>query len=599
MPDPAVAPNGHLPAASTPPATGALDVKPPSSSNSSSKNSSKKGSNNARSQAAKKQPLHQLYTLPAPIRTFPLPSFYPNNPLSLFHVLYAWLRQTVAPPPREPAVVHKGIWSPETRSVHIVDQQAIRALWEQGFFGKGIYSRSEPNWLRREQSRRGEHAGHVAENFTAQRRRERNQMKWERARKEQEAIQRTRMQEAWVAPVGPMELLALPNSALELGELFASSVAAGMASSEVALEASHVSQVNDGTVRPQTPVVDSTSSSPPDASLPKLQKSVRFSPKVEATTFEPLEPPSPGAGSHVNGQAPHANGGLFAAASKPEGEQEATTATTTQAQDSKSPGDVLPRKGGKPANDIKDIEHLQLAPEEALYLSFAMGVLEVVHPKTGQPIPPRQQFAMYRELSAGPRIAPAVKLDNSPAGAGPGSAPPSSSLVSSLRPDDPFLLHYATYHHFRSLGWVVRPGIKFGVDWLLYHRGPVFSHAEFAVLVLPAYTHPWWTSAEAQAEAAESATGAGGKGPMAQRRSWHWLHCANRVQAKALKTLVLVYVDVPPPRRRSCKTQTALGRDHEGKGEEEGGDDSIADVLSRYKIREFMVKRWLSNRNRD
>ena len=46
-----------------------------------------------------------------------------------------------------------------------------------------------------------------------------------------------------------------------------------------------------------------------------------------------------------------------------------------------------------------------------------------------------------------------------------------------LLPDDPFLVSYAVYHYFRSLGWVVKPGIKFCCDWLLYRKGPVFSHA--------------------------------------------------------------------------------------------------------------------------
>lgn len=44
--------------------------------------------------------------------------------------------------------------------------------------------------------------------------------------------------------------------------------------------------------------------------------------------------------------------------------------------------------------------------------------------------------------------------------------------------DNPFLIHYVAYHHYRSLGWVVKGGIKFCVDYLLYKRGPVFSHAE-------------------------------------------------------------------------------------------------------------------------
>lgn len=44
--------------------------------------------------------------------------------------------------------------------------------------------------------------------------------------------------------------------------------------------------------------------------------------------------------------------------------------------------------------------------------------------------------------------------------------------------DSPFLVNYVVYHHFRSLGWVVKGGLKFCVDYLLYKRGPVFHHAE-------------------------------------------------------------------------------------------------------------------------
>lgn len=57
---------------------------------------------------------------------------------------------------------------------------------------------------------------------------------------------------------------------------------------------------------------------------------------------------------------------------------------------------------------------------------------------------------------------------------------PSKSVASdiAMRPDNPFLVSYVAYHHYRSLGWVVKTGIKFCVDWLLYKRGLVFSHAE-------------------------------------------------------------------------------------------------------------------------
>jgi tRNA-splicing endonuclease subunit Sen2 len=50
--------------------------------------------------------------------------------------------------------------------------------------------------------------------------------------------------------------------------------------------------------------------------------------------------------------------------------------------------------------------------------------------------------------------------------------------VHALRPDNPFLINYVFLHHYRSLGWVVKNGVKFCADYLLYKRGPVFHHAE-------------------------------------------------------------------------------------------------------------------------
>ena len=55
------------------------------------------------------------------------------------------------------------------------------------------------------------------------------------------------------------------------------------------------------------------------------------------------------------------------------------------------------------------------------------------------------------------------------------------NLTQQLRFDNPFLINYVVYHHYRSLGWVVKGGIKFCVDYLLYKRGPVFTHAEWVL----------------------------------------------------------------------------------------------------------------------
>jgi tRNA-splicing endonuclease subunit Sen2 len=187
-------------------------------------------------------------------------------------------------------------------------------------------------------------------------------------------------------------------------------------------------------------------------------------------------------------------------------------------------------------SEIVDREHLQLSPEETFYLVFALGALSVTDPATGNRMTTAELFHLFRQPSYSPRAA------------------------TSWRPDDPFLVQYAVYHHFRSLGWVPRSGIKFGVDWLLYMSGPVFSHAEFAVIVLPAYTDTYWKTH--------------GHPPL--QRSWQWLHSVSRVQSHALKTMVIVYVDIPPPTEASDPTT----------------------LLKGYKIREFFMRRWLSNRSR-
>ena len=534
--------------------------------------------------------IHQIYALPAPIRTFPLPTFYPNNPISLFHVLSAWLGQVFSPPPAQPAVVHHGLWSEATSSVHVTDEKSMRALWEQGFYGKGSLSRSEPNWLKREEVRRGLQEAHVSEILTVQRRQERAQAKWERARLEQEAIQSTRLKEAretearrqaWLAnllpaspvplaPVGPLEILALPNSAAEL-----SAIAAGrIASHEGPAEASEVPikqngdalgdfaavkaeptrsdalqgrmgdldlpcSVQDTRARansaPRTPtkstaVLDISSDSAAD-SPPKRRKSVRFSPKVQSTTYQLSDPPSPDRSPSGRTTKSSTNDGSKLGTRN----SEAPRPLETHANGS-GPAEVQP---------LVNREHLQLTPEEALFLSFGLGTLRVSDPISGLPLSTKDMLTRFRQHSYFP--------------------PRTGTEEPQLSPDDGFLLHYAVYHHFRSLGWVPRAGIKFGVDWLLYTRGPVFDHAEFGLVVLPSYMDPWWQQS----------------GKQAAPKSWAWLHGVVRVLSHVTKSLVLVYVDVPPP----SKFEKAL-------------EAGLTEALKLYKIREVMVKRWSSNRNR-
>jgi len=46
-----------------------------------------------------------------------------------------------------------------------------------------------------------------------------------------------------------------------------------------------------------------------------------------------------------------------------------------------------------------------------------------------------------------------------------------------------FPQRYRVFHHYRTEGWVVKSGYKFGADWLLYKLGPAFYHATYMVRV--------------------------------------------------------------------------------------------------------------------
>ncbi|KAL2106285.1 hypothetical protein VUR80DRAFT_6955 [Thermomyces stellatus] len=510
-----------------------------------------------------KADLRQIYALPAPIRTFPLPAFNPSNPLSLLQLAFTWGKQLLFAA-REPSIVHSGVWAPELGAVVIVDQASIRALWEQGFYGKGHLSRSEPNWFRAEQVRLGLVEDHVSEVFTAKRREERRNMKWERAKAELEAIRRTRAEEARRAeeearseaaenaeeigesrnggevrssqvvaklapPVGPLELLALPNSPADLEEL-----------SKDPKEASAEGRTPDGDCpsaprdaqpsgsNPGTPIsplangpgaLQKLETASPRTPL-KRQKSVRFSPEVRSTTVDLLTPPTPELGA-LNGKDPNGHSQIAP-----------LETTKTSAVRHTQPSPVAP--------PLVDKEHLQLTREEAFFLSFALGTLTVTDPSSQTSIPTRSLLGLFRSYSYNP---------------------PSTSLS----PDDPFLVHYVAYHHFRSLGFAPRPGIKFAVDWLLYLRGPVFDHAEYGVVVVPSYSHQEWKD----------------MGKKGRELSWSWFHGTSRTLSHAVKTILIAYVDVPPPSLF-----------------DEALEKGVVNVLRLYSVREVIFKRWSPNRNR-
>lgn len=440
----------------------------------------------------------QIHAHPLPINIFPLPPLIPHNPLSVLQIALIYFFQLVVPPSSHPLKLYQGCFTSETRSVHITDEKTIRSLWEQGFFGKGSLSRSEPSWLDREKRRKGVRASETSEELTKRRREERREFKKERARKEREVIEEKLHAE---------------------GKYTARNTA------------------DDGENEDHGLIMDSEKAHEPD--------DLRSASQSEA---QPKKVSIAGTGSlgRVEEEYPTEAQAALKDPIRPQGD-----AVTVGFQ-----------KPTQTADTITNQEHLQLTPEEAFFLVYGLGVLQITSQNPQTIISTNSLLSLFRQNSYFPPRPP-----------------------SELRPDDPFLLSYVVYHHFRSLGWVVRPGIKFAVDYLLYNRGPAFSHAEFAVVIVPSYHHRYWLSTPTLAAASKKR----------ESRSWWWLHCINRVQSQVRKSLLLVYVEVPPP----MDPVSSLG-DHawEGTGSV-AADIDINGMLNQYRIRELTIRRWTPNRSRD
>lgn len=409
-----------------------------------------------------------------------MPPVIPHNPLSIISVALSYLTFLISPPSQ---TVYSAYFDSATSSVHVTDEQAIKALWEMGFFGKGSLSRSEPSWLEREKKRRGLLGGNSSEEATRKRRSERRELKMERARIEKLAIEERLKAEAAARESG-----ATTPTTDE-----AATVTIEKFSVKKAMEARRQKRA------PATPGGDSAVLA--ESPGPANGKSVRFSPVIQEREFT------------------------------------SSSVAANQLVDS-----VLDEEDDLV---LENEEHLQLSNEEAFFLVYGLGVLQVFDRETNRVIPTSSLFSLFCNHSY---------------------FPPRNSAAQ-LKPDDPFLLSYVIYHHFRSLGWVVRSGVKFGTEYLLYNRGPVFSHAEYAVIIVPSYGHGYWSETEERREHAARQ----------QSRSWWWLHCVNRVQAQVKKSLVICYVEVPPP----------------------SNIDDIGALLGRYRVREFVLRRWIPNRSRD
>ncbi|XP_015275739.1 PREDICTED: tRNA-splicing endonuclease subunit Sen2 [Gekko japonicus] len=138
-------------------------------------------------------------------------------------------------------------------------------------------------------------------------------------------------------------------------------------------------------------------------------------------------------------------------------------------------------------NPFRIFEYLQLSLEEAFFLVYALGCLNIYYSEVPLSILKLWEF------------------------------------FSEVQPN--FRTTYMAYHYFRCKGWVPKVGLKYGTDLLLYRKGPPFYHASYSVI-------------------AELVNG-DFEGSSQRSFSWRSLSSLNRTTANVSKELMFCYLIKP------------------------------------------------------
>ena len=185
--------------------------------------------------------------------------------------------------------------------------------------------------------------------------------------------------------------------------------------------------------------------------------------------------------------------------------------------------------------DYLDKEILQISPEEALFL-MTLNLLSIQHKNETLTL---NQFLLL--------------------------------VTTTSRPDDPFFVRYIAYYHFRRQQLIVKTGLKFGVDYLIYHAPIPFVHAAYCVNVIGDY-HLWEGAGEGQL--------------MKEQVSWQEINLWHRLVGNVRKRMKLVYVEIPVAEEGDWRDGVRDRVDFEK-------------ILLRYRIREVMNSRMVIARERD
>ncbi|XAO23492.1 hypothetical protein I312_102270 [Cryptococcus bacillisporus CA1280] len=468
-----------------------------------------------------------------------------------------------------------GEYDPITGSVWITDPQMMDLAFQKGFFGKGSLSRSEPSWRARRVGLLKGGDTLAAEQMREKRRLERKQFKIDRAQamldaaKKAEAIvaaaksQPESQNQSQLQPAdnegddveedgegegegdeADVSLVVTPD--IEVGLEREVETQLQIPAGGDTLTSQSQMEIDPLNLTPQTFLVRPTR---PDANRNRGRNAFRRRPpqsQAQGNTDTAMATPAP--------------------ASAPAAEQ--PTQTPADA-DIEADEDLFDE------SLVEEMEHLQLSIEESLFLSLAIGVLHVYDPSTGIYLTPTSNSADSGELLK--------LLLPSPSPSSPLSTQLSiSESKGVLLPDNPALVSYAVYHHFRSLGWVVKDGIKFCVDWLLYRRGPVFSHSAFACVIIPVYADPH----------DQVVSPYGREDWYEERMSWKWMNTIIRVNALVQKNVIAVYITIPPLSSFPPSMKLADGTLDPRK-------NGLKSLLRQYTIREVALTRFGATRRRD
>ncbi|KAI8575334.1 hypothetical protein K450DRAFT_262265 [Umbelopsis ramanniana AG] len=199
--------------------------------------------------------------------------------------------------------------------------------------------------------------------------------------------------------------------------------------------------------------------------------------------------------------------------------------------------------------DTVSEEHLQLSLVEGFFLAYGLGCLEIMNSEK-QPLSIIECWKLFCNDTLKNRSEDAEVVSSMPL------AQTLQSPMEYIGYDNPFIVKYVAYHHYRSKAWVVKDGIKFGTDYIIYQRGPAFHHGEFAIIIIPSYHE---TSNKQE------------------NLSWSWILGMNRVCSQANKTLVLCYVNLPPQTTVHCLSP---------------------ECLTQYSVTEMAMKRWIPEKTR-